>query len=162
LENLRPVKIDNQAFMYFIRIYLIRTLVLITLLLSRCGNGTNIDTVNSGQQTLNIGTAELIFREYEHNFGKVSEGEKVAYVFTFENKGTGNLIIANATTSCGCTVPKYETKPVPPGKSGNLEVVFNTSGYNGMQTKTIQVRSNGSTPVVLLKITAEVLSDNNN
>ena len=103
---------------------------------------------------------EIIFKEYEHDFGKVTEGEKVAYVFTFENKGNSKSVMHSATTSCGCTVPKYDTKPIPPGGSGNLEVVFDTSGRNGMQTKTITVKSNASTPVVLLKITAEVVTNN--
>ncbi len=50
------------------------------------------------------------------------------------------------------------TKPVSSGESGNLEVIFDTSGRNGMQTKTITVKSNAKTPVVLLKITAEVIA----
>ncbi len=99
----------------------------------------------------------LVFKEYEHNFGKVAEGEKVVYVFTFRNRGTEDLVIISAITTCGCTVPKYDTKPIPPDKSGNLEVIFDTSGRNGMQTKTITVKSNASIPVVLLKITAEVV-----
>ncbi len=43
-----------------------------------------------------------------------------------------------------------------PGGEGSLEVVFDTSGRNGMQTKTITVKSNAKPAVVLLKITAEV------
>jgi len=39
-------------------------------------------------------------------------------------------------------------------------VVFDTSGRNGMQTKTITVKSNASKPVVLIKITAEVITTN--
>ncbi len=38
-----------------------------------------------------------------------------------------------------------------PGSTGNLEVVFDTSGRNGMQTKTITVKSNAKTPVVIIK-----------
>jgi hypothetical protein len=104
------------------------------------------------------GTVKIVFREYEHDFGKVIEGEKVGWVFKFENRGTSNLIIASATTSCGCTVPEYDAKPIEPGGTGNLEVVFDTSGRNGKQTKTITVKSNAKTPVVLLKITAEVVA----
>jgi hypothetical protein len=137
------------------------SLVLIATMASNCRNGTKKDTVHSGLQPTGTGIAEITFREYEHNFGKVAEGEKVGYIFTFVNKGTGNLIIASATTSCGCTVPKYNTKPVPPGENGNLEVVFDTSGRNGIQTKTITVKSNASTPVVLLKINAEIVTNNN-
>ena len=101
-------------------------------------------------------TAVIVFREYEHNFGKVAEGEKVGCGFIFENKGNANLAILSVSTSCGCTVPKYDKKPVPPGSHGTLEVVFDTSGRTGMQSKTISVRSNATIPVVMLKITAEV------
>jgi hypothetical protein len=106
------------------------------------------------------GTSAISFNEYQHDFGKVAEGEKVSYTFTFSNKGEADLIISSAVTSCGCTVPKYDKKPISPGAIGSLEVVFDTSGRSGMQTKTITVKSNASTPVVLLKITAEVITTN--
>jgi hypothetical protein len=107
-------------------------------------------------------TAKIRFNEYEHNFGKVAEGEKVACIYTFENIGRGPLIISSATTSCGCTVSKFEKKPVPPGGLGIIEVIFNSSGYNGKQTKTVTVRSNASKPFVLLKLTGEVITSTNN
>ena len=138
---------------------LIIPLVFFNLMVTNCGNNTAIKSANSqSEQTAQNGTVEIIFKEYEHNFGKVTEGEKVAFVFTFENKGTANLVVTSATSSCGCTIPKYDTKPIPPGGSGNLEVIFDTTGRNGMQTKTVTVRSNASVPVVLLKITAEVVT----
>jgi hypothetical protein len=101
---------------------------------------------------------EIIFSEYEHAFGKVTEGEKVAWVFSFENKGTEDLVIKSAITTCGCTVPEYDTKPVSPGGKGTLKVEFDTTGRSGMQTKTITVNSNASVPEVILKITAEVVN----
>jgi hypothetical protein len=131
------------------------SLVMITLLLSQCGNaGRNI---SSGITEGDTATVKIVFSEYEHNFGKVTEGEKVSHVFKFENHGSANLVIASATTTCGCTVPEYDSKPISPGGSGDLEVVFDTSGRNGKQTKTITVKSNAKPPVVLLKITAEVV-----
>ena len=107
-------------------------------------------------------TAVISFTEYEHDFGKVSEGEKVACTFTFGNKGRGPLIISSVTTTCGCTVAKYETKPISPGDSGTIEIVFDSSGKSGKQTKTITVHSNASKPIVLLKISGEVLNSSNN
>ncbi|MFH0841268.1 MAG: DUF1573 domain-containing protein [Bacteroidota bacterium] len=106
------------------------------------------------------GKAVIVFREYEHLFGQVREGEKVGCIFTFENKGTSDLVILAATTTCGCTVPEYDRKPVSPGETGKMEVVFDTSGRNGIQSKIITVRSNASTPVAMLKITADVISSN--
>jgi hypothetical protein len=134
------------------------SLVMITILLSQCRPHGRQEA--TGLASGDTGTVKIVFGEYEHDFGKVSEGEKVGYVFKFENQGTSNLVIASATTSCGCTVPEYDTKPIPPGGKGNLEVVFDTSGRNGKQTKTITVKSNAKTPVVLLKITAEVVESN--
>jgi hypothetical protein len=139
------------------RIILI-SLVMITLLLSQCGNQGRKNT--SGSPEGDTGTVKIVFSEYEHSFGNVPEGEKVSYVFKFENQGSANLVIASATTTCGCTVPEYDSNPISPGGTGNLEVVFDTSGRNGMQTKTITVKSNAKPSVVLLKITAEVVPAN--
>lgn len=135
------------------------SVVFIAWLLPGCDNaGTSrnisTDDVADGE------VAELVFREYEYDFGKITEGEKVAHIFAFENKGPGNLVIKSASTSCGCTVPKYDKSPIPPGKGGSLEVVFDSGGRNGIQTKTISVRSNSITEVVILKISAEVVSRN--
>jgi len=133
--------------------------LLIAVLTAGCGTGKGKNSNNSGLQNNDTGTAVIAFREYEHNFGKVTEGEKIGHVFMFSNKGTGSLVITSASTSCGCTVPKYDTRPILPGESGNLEVIFDTADRNGIQTKTITVKSNASTPVMLLKITAEVVAN---
>jgi hypothetical protein len=127
------------------------------LLLAACKSGTGNN--NSGtDMASDTGKAVIVFREYEHSFGKVEEGGKIAYIFNFDNKGTGNLVIQSAITTCGCTVSKYDRKPIAPGKTGKLEVVFDTSGRDGLQTKTITVKSNATVPAVILKITAEVFS----
>jgi hypothetical protein len=107
-------------------------------------------------------TAIISFTEYEHDFGKVIEGEKVALTFTFENKGKGPLIISSVTTTCGCTVAKYDSKPISSGNSGTVEIVFDSSGKSGKQTKTISIHSNASKPIILLKISGEVLNNSNN
>jgi hypothetical protein len=133
---------------------------IILFMIAGCSQGQgDKTTVKSGSQA-NGEIAEISFTEYEYDFGKIKEGEKVAHIFTFENKGPGNLVIESASTSCGCTVSKYDRSPIAAGKGGNLEVVFDSSGRNGIQTKTISVRSNSKTEVVILKITAEVLSQN--
>ena len=131
---------------------------IILLLTASCGNNPQTGS-STGMQVQDTGKAILVFSEYEHSFGKVSEGEKVGYVFKFENRGTSDLVIHAAITTCGCTVPKYDRRPIPPGGKGKIEVVFDTSGRNGMQTKTVTLRSNASVPVVVLKISAEVDAD---
>lgn len=124
--------------------------------------GTNKGGENADSNFVNDSTAvpEISFNTLVHDFGEITEGEKVAYVFTFTNTGTGSLVINNASASCGCTVPKYSRKPLAPGQKGTMEVVFNTSGFGGIQTKTISVQSNAKTPVVVLAVKADVRSRN--
>lgn len=106
----------------------------------------------------NEGKPVIEFSKIVHDFGRIQEGEKVACVFTFENKGDADLLIKSATTSCGCTVPEFDDKPVPPGGSGNVEVVFDSAYRTGTQNKTIVIRSNASRPAVVLKIKAEIIT----
>ena len=132
-------------------------LVLAVLLSAGCNMKPGSGKSQSDTQPADTGRAVLKFDVIEHDFGRVTEGEKVGYIFTFRNEGTGNLLINNAVTSCGCTVPKYSKKPVAPGSTGSIEVVFDTSGRNGIQTKTVTVMSNAVTPVMLLQIKTEVI-----
>ncbi|MCU0456231.1 MAG: DUF1573 domain-containing protein [Bacteroidales bacterium] len=134
-------------------------LVLILLLATSCGGKQGSRKGSSGSQPADTGRAVITFASYDHDFGKVSEGGKVGCIFTFQNTGTGSLLINNAVTSCGCTVPKYDNKPIEPGASGSIEVVFDTSGRSGIQTKSISVHSNASTPVVILQIKADVITN---
>ena len=137
-------------------------IILFVMVAFSCGHGKTGKDEQDSRTVPDSDTASIVFTEYDHNFGKIIEGEKVGCVFTFMNRGTAPLVIASAVTSCGCTVPKYDNKPVPPGGSGILEVVFDSSGRNGMQTKTITVSSNATKPLVLLRITGEVINNSNN
>ncbi len=137
-------------------------LIILILALTGCAGKTQKGSDNTVSLSSDTGSAVISFSEYEHIFGKVNEGEKVGCIFTFKNTGTSDLVIQAATTTCGCTVPEYDRKPVSPGRTGKIEVVFDTSGRNGIQTKIITIRSNATNPVVLLKITAEVINSNNN
>ena len=145
-----------------VRFYLITFILLVSAFSISCNKGVKTNNLRGSGRVSSSDTARIIFKEYEHNFGRIISGEKVACVFTFQNTGRGPLVISSTTTSCGCTVSRYDNKPVSPGNSGTIEVVFDSSGRNGIQTKTVTVQSNASTPVVLLKITGDVISSTNN
>lgn len=117
------------------------------------GNEENRDVVSGDN-----GKPVISFEKIEHDFGTITEGENVGTIFRFTNTGDGALIIGSATTSCGCTVPKFSNKPVAPGESGTLEVVFDSSHREGKQTKTISVRSNADPQIIVLRITADIVT----
>jgi hypothetical protein len=134
---------------------IILTMTVITA--GACKSGNRKGHALSDSHSVDTGKAVISFASLEHDFGRVSEGEKVGCIFSFTNTGTSDLILTNATTSCGCTVPKYDRNPIAPGSQGSVEVVFDTGGRNGIQTKSITVNSNAAVPVVLLQIKAEVI-----
>ncbi len=97
------------------------------------------------------------WKDMVHDFGVIVQGERVSYTFTFKNTGKSNLIISSVHASCGCTVPKYDTAPIAPGEDGKVEVVFDSSGRNGLQNKTVTVLANTQPSSVELHFSAEVV-----
>ena len=91
------------------------------------------------------------------DFGKVTDGEKVEYNYRFKNTGTKPLVVTNATASCGCTVPQKPEKPILPGETGFIKVVFDSKGRVGTAHKTITVLSNAHPPFPELLLTGEVI-----
>ena len=97
------------------------------------------------------------FTSVEHDFGQVKEGEKVVHVFEAQNTGKNDLVFQSVRPSCGCTAPKFDTKPIRPGKKGTIEVVFDTKNRPGVQRKTVMVITNTEPPNTLLTFSCEVL-----
>ena len=98
----------------------------------------------------------MSFDKSEHDFGQIVQGTPQQTVFKFTNTGNAPLIITDAKSSCGCTVPDYpKNTPIAPGETGELLVKFNGSGQNQV-TKTITVTANTQKGSELLRIKAFV------
>lgn len=144
-------------------------LIIIILLLSiaGCNNSTEKsstlppDIVNNPKsadgKSVTKGIPKISFNKTEHDFGRVIAGEKISYTFKFTNTGTGNLIITNVSSSCGCTVPEYTKDLVKPGEKGNLRITFDSKNRKGFQHKTVTVITNTQPNTTKLKIKAQVV-----
>ena len=95
------------------------------------------------------------FDKSEHDFGTIAQGTPQETIFSFTNTRNAPLIITNATSSCGCTVPNPPKDPIAPGEKGELVVKFNGSGQNQV-TKTITVLANTEKGQEVLRIKAFV------
>ena len=105
-------------------------------------NKQNLDTAKTRDAEIKQGVASISFDKKEFDFGTVNEGEIVETVFKVTNSGTTDLVITNATGSCGCTVPVWPKAPIKPGKTGDIAVKFNTSGKPNRQMKTVTLTAN--------------------
>ncbi len=96
------------------------------------------------------------FDENVYDFGTVPSGEKVKHVFKFTNTGNEPLVIENAKGSCGCTVADWPREPIPPGKGGEITVVFDSKGKSGKVTKRVTITANTDPKNTFLTITGIV------
>jgi len=97
----------------------------------------------------------MTFEETEYDFGNIVQGEEVEHIFKFKNTGDAPLIVTDARSSCGCTIPEKPEGPVAPGETGEILVKYNGSGRNGI-SKTITISANTANGNEQLKIKAFV------
>jgi hypothetical protein len=95
--------------------------------------------------------------EEEWDFGKIKEDERPVHIFTIKNIGREELIISRVRASCGCTATMLSSDHILPGKSAELKVTFNPTGYKGLVKKDINIESNDpQIPNKKITIIAEV------
>ncbi len=100
--------------------------------------------------------AKIEFKETTIDYGTIEKGANGLRTFEFTNTGDAPLIVSKVSSSCGCTVPKKPEAPIMPGKTGEIEVKYDTNRVMPIR-KTITVLSNANTPTVTLKIKGEVI-----
>ena len=145
----------------------ITSVLVIALALTSCKDKA-VESIETTTETSVVTEAQtpsaqlpvMTFDKTTHDFGTIKEGEAQQTVFTFTNTGSAPLIITNATSSCGCTVPDYpKNTPIAPGDSGQLTVNFNGTGMNKV-TKTIRVEANTARGFENIKIEAFIEANN--
>lgn len=130
--------------------------------LKKEGGITNADLVRNPisakgpKDTVNI--PKIVFAEEVFDFGEVLEGEVVEHTFTFTNEGKMPLVINNATSTCGCTIPKWTKEPIGPGETGELNVKFDTKKKTGKQSKPITINTNAFPSVVRVHVKGKVIA----
>lgn len=136
-------------------------LILVSVIFSACENDTgekkieeiktdgsisnsdiirNPISIDSPDDTVNV--AKLVFDETEFDFGTIQQGDIVKHTFTFTNTGKIPLLISNARSSCGCTVPDWPKEYIEPGKQGKIYVEFDSKNRKNRQDKQVTVTAN--------------------
>ncbi len=105
----------------------------------------------------NSSLPDIKFEEETHDFGRITQGEKVTYAFKFKNTGGANLIISSANGSCGCTIPSYPKKPILPGEEALIDVVFASEGKSGVVEKSVTLVTNCEPSTKIIYIKANII-----
>lgn len=100
-------------------------------------------------------TAKIEFKAETVDYGEIEKGSDGIRVFEFTNTGNAPLIISKVSSSCGCTIPKKPEDPILPGKTGEIQVKYDTNRVGPIR-KAITVISNADTPTKVLKIKGEI------
>ena len=97
------------------------------------------------------------FDTKSHDFGDVllTDGP-LSCKFVMTNISKSPIVIHNIVSSCGCTVPEYDKKPIEPGKSTAIEVTYSNDQGPYPFNKTITMYVSGVNRPIVLKIKGEV------
>ena len=106
----------------------------------------------------NPNAPEIKFVTDTHDYGTITKGANGDCSFAFNNTGKEPLILSNVKSSCGCTTPSWTKDPVLPGKTGKIDVHYDTNRL-GQISKSITVTSNAKTATVILMIKGNVIDN---
>ena len=84
----------------------------------------------------------LTIEETIQDLGKIKQGSKVTTTFVLTNTGKTDLEIRKAKSTCGCVVAKLKKNTIKPGKSTELELVFDSTDRRGIQQKSVSIFTN--------------------
>ncbi len=114
-----------------------------------------VGLVSLGIYAQDTAAAKIEFKSETIDYGEIEKGSDGVRVFEFTNTGSIPLVISNVKSSCGCTIPKKPEGPILPGKTGQIEVKYDTKRVGPIR-KAITVTSNADTPTKVLKIKGTV------
>jgi len=115
---------------------------------------TKLEEARKRDIDISKGAPVIKFDKTVYDFGTVADGAIIETTFTLTNVGKSALVITDAKTTCGCTVPTWpKDKPVLPGETTEIKVKFNTSGKGGgRQSKDVTLFTNTAVGREVLKL----------
>ncbi len=127
------------------------------------GKITNADIirnpVSADKPTDTVNVAKLTFDRTAVDFGTIRQGEVVKETYRFTNTGRIPLVISDARSTCGCTVPDWPKTPIAPGAEGEISVRFDSENREGRQGKPVTITANTYPSATTLYLNGTVLTD---
>ncbi len=105
-------------------------------------NIINFPEANPNGEAITKDGANLKIIERTFDFGIIEQGDIIKHKFKIKNTGKKELIILNITSSCGCTVAEKPKAPIQPNNESFVEVIFDSKGKIGKQSRKISIFTN--------------------
>ena len=99
----------------------------------------------------------LDFESKVHDFGTISEGSgEKRCTFKYKNNTDIPIVIQKVMVSCACTSVEWSDKPIKPGGTGEIKVLFSNQIGPGKFDKSITVYTSSSAVRIPLRIRGNV------
>ena len=125
-------------------------------------NPVSVEVVPVGDSEARIWIPEPSETNWTYHLGEIAPDKATEKDFIIENTGTADLVISDASASCGCTSGPGCDSTLGPGESTTVRVSYDPRVNNEVGQfvqKSIRIKSNDPVaPLVEFAITADVLS----
>lgn len=93
------------------------------------------------------------------DFGNIHRGQKVERKVVVKNTGNELLELGRVDVSCGCTGTVVTNGSIPPGKSGEVLITFNSTNFTGKIHKTVTINSNAPSGATVVEFEGNVVQE---
>ena len=96
----------------------------------------------------------------QFSFGKIYRGQIAERVVVVKNTGTETLQLGQIQASCGCTGTVVSNTSIPPGKTGEIKITFNSTNFSDSIHKSVTIHSNAANaPQVVVQFSGYVVQE---
>lgn len=103
-------------------------------------------------------SAQCEFDRLSWDFGEIVCAQEAVASFNVVNKGGAPLVIENVTTSCGCTLAKWNEEPIMPGDTVQLQVSYNSNIVGEIKRSVVVKTNDKQRRRTLLTLTGNVIA----
>lgn len=96
----------------------------------------------------------------QFSFGKIYRGKIAERIVVVKNTGTETLQLGQIQASCGCTGTVVSNANIPPGKTGEIKITFNSTNFSDSVRKSVTIHSNASNaPQLVVQFSGYVVQE---
>ena len=114
-----------------------------------------LEVMREKDRVIYVKKEDVKFDYTTFDFGKVKSHEEAECKFYFVNQSKINFMIYGITSTCGCTIPSWNKKPLKPGDRDSILVRLKVNEKSNI-IKTITVKGN-TDEVIRLQVKATII-----